>query len=380
MNFKTFIENAYICDPKDLKRYQGYQQFANDGQNNCGMFINADGTKIMKIGVRVDILNLIDDNISHLFPKVFDRFDMIFMENSHVTTVVVMEFINGGDMTKFLFSTFPKAKIDNPMFDDISFLFRMKPLRECDALFSIIYDAYKKNLLGNESIEKVCKDILNNSTFESESKETAYVTTTYNGVDYLSYVDIRDMNTGNISIREATTQQIISDVMLNRSFFCNLFSFLDKQYTEEQIRSFHESYVECVLKISDKIEEKVRDILKKLYAHGFKFQDFKTDNFGVRIGDDVDDFDIVFLDWDSGLYKIPKIDYEHGSFENEYASFGGVFCMDKLGQIRSNYIYQLNDTIMASQFMLNMFQNDESFNTLSEIVCNSNEFKHISLF
>ena len=412
--FAEHINMNKISCPKDkIKLYGHYIRMDNSGTKNDGIFVDDNDGKLLKIRCSRSSLNRITPNVKHLFPEIHDVFEISYgddeteneTENKTKSekTCVVMEYVNGGDLSNFLFLAYPRSKLSEnhkKMFDDFSFLYNF--MDNCyydDILFPTIFEIYSDDTEKSfeEKVAYYCKNLINRCVIEVLENDDEYcysrqvvVKTMINGefVTYSKYFggelveklceleNDKENNDNLMKWVEGVIENIFVEKITEQYYYCaKMFDLFNKGYTLEMLNKYHNEYKKHILDKVESVEEQLMKNFVTLYKNDLMYHDFKSDNFGVRLrvrlniddSNNMDDFEILFLDVDSGLCSLVSIYREKESLEKEYRHYHGVLKMCKFMNDNSSEIYCLQQLFLCSPYIEDMFKNNDTFNFLKNI-------------
>ena len=400
--FATHISlNKISCPVDKIESYGHYIEMENRGSKNDGIFVDDDDGKLLKIRCHRYYLDMITPNVKHMFPEIHDVFEICANKNETdcETTCVVMEYVNGGDLTNFLFLAYPRSKLSENhkmMFDDFSFLYDF--MHRCfydEILFPTIYEIYSDTTRKSfdEKAIRHCSALMNRCVFEvlENNDEHCYsrqviVKTIINNnyVTYTQYFDgglmkkLCELEKNKDDDLMKWIKGIIESVFFGKIkmqyYYCaKMFDLFNKGYTIDALNEYHNEYKKCVMEKIKSVEGQLMKNFVILYENDLKYHDYKTDNFGVRLNNnDFNDFEILFLDIDSGLYPLVSKYYKKESFGNEYRHYKGVMKMSKFGNGKANDIYCLSQSFLCCPYIEDLFKKNDAYNFLRTIMRTEN--------
>jgi hypothetical protein len=369
-----------------------YRKIPNSGQQNCGIYLSDDDTKIIKcenhelsVEIQEHLYQIIKSYPNYkIFPQIYNIYN--FQRERERETYTEMEKFQG-DLTQFLYEILPKkvlSKMTNLTEDDRDFYYRLFNLS--------IPNKISGNNLYRISDEKHNEMLIYLYYYPAEVDTVVNIIAerkrNNNNEDYL-YKDIKV---------NMTTDYIRELELLNNTirFFKNPI-FLDDNFIrkyEDFIKKYETDYNSLLLTI----EQQVYRIILLLNNIGLTFRDYKLDNFaftygntnnhlGIKwsnnyLGDNLY-LNISLLDWGSGL---SIYDLKLPSTLNNFTKYGQTFITSLKRNMlfigyeiynKSKNIFELDQKLVEyyeKEYNLDLKINThmKTFNDLNKFVNNNN--------
>lgn len=284
----------------------------NNGQQNCGIFLSALYPNLICKCEKENHLESIDViNDLNIFPKIIDS---IYLESENKTYTIMKKL--DGDITSIFFTIIPqivlkKMEVSNKVKCDLLKIFKYKvPSTTNSKQIMLGYLQYK---------------------FLSDSKYTEKITETITsiGEDKNIYIDdkIFKNNIDNLDYFITTTDREMYNNLLELH---KVFADIDSSINEDLYDEFINLIFSEINKIYHTLIKEVIRVQYYLTTKNFRYVDYKFDNFGFILSDEIiadyitdkntklfnKNFYVYILDWRSGLIKITD-EYEKMYYIND---------------------------------------------------------------